>query len=223
MNGYVLPEVISFLISLAAFIFGAVNLFKKGIPMYFKLFGIAEACYAIEELWVVINTMFGTEDPFVSVRLFGTFGFFCFILSANVGEFDRTIDEGKEESKKARRLAFIAPAFFFMIYILSAFLLQEKGVAYLILEFIVFLPVFLASYFCLKHLLLPTDSLGFLTTTKEVDIVSLVLFLVNFGYVLDILDGVPMLINFYDIFAALIAALLTICSVKGAKRWKTLL
>lgn len=224
MRAFALFEVISFLISAAAFVFGAVRLFRDGIPMYFRLYGMAAGCYALEELWAVTNTVFGTEGGYVSVRLFGTFGFFCFILSANAGEFDSLIDERKAEHRRARRAALLAPAVLVLLYGVSVALLYDsKGVFYLLLELLVLLPTFPAAYYCLKHLLLPTDPMGMLKTTGGIDIVSLLLFAVNSVYTLDVLGRVSWLMYAYDVLMALIAAALTVCSVKGAEKWKTLL
>lgn len=215
-------ELISCAVSLAAFIYGALALFKKNVPMFFKLHTLAVGCYALEEIWVVVNTIFGTEGSFVSVRLFGTFGFFCFILSANYGAFDRITDERTRECRRARLVAKVAPAILFGLYALSVILSHSiKPVSHMILELIVLGPTFPASYLCLKHRLLPKDSAGLLEMTTGTDIVTLLLFLVNTLYLFRFMDRTHMVMYSCDVVMAVIVALLIVFSIRGVKKWET--
>lgn len=217
-------ELISCVISLAAFLYGMVNLCKKEVPLYFKLYALAVGCYALEEIWVVVNTIFGTESSFVSVRLFGTFGFFCFILSANYGGFDKVTDERTPEDRKARLIARIAPLFLFALCILSDVLsYSAKPLSHMILELIVLSPTFPAAYLCLKHRLLPADHSGVLKATLGTDIVSLLLFLVNSVYLFRFLDTTHLAAYCCDIIMSVMVALMMVFSVWGAKKWKALL
>lgn len=115
----------------------------------------------LEELWVIVNSLFGngSEDGLVTVRLFGFFGCLCFMLSANMGEFDKVVDEKRDT--KADFAALIAPAVLLVIYAIYAFAPANDGTTLVVvLGFISISPALPAAYLSLKHLLLPEDGMG---------------------------------------------------------------
>lgn len=216
-------ELAAFFVSAAALCFGAVRLLKNEAPKYFKFFVCAEGCYVLEELWVIVNSLFGNgaQDGLVTVRLFGLFGCFCFMLSANVNEFDRVVDDG--ENTRARLMALAAPAALTAIFALYAFsskntLPQSAD----ILGFLSISPALLVSYFDLKHLLLPRDAMGYLETIKGIDILSLAFFAGNYIYPSAELDFSRVAMSVYDLVLALMLAVILIMCERGAKKWKAL-
>lgn len=213
-------ELTAFLISLTAFIVGAVKLFKPHVPLYFKLHIYAVGCYSLEEAWVIFNTFFGTESGFVSVRLFGTFGFFCFLLAANRGPIDRMIDERTPASRKARRIALLAPIIILLIYLLSYVpSFGKSSIPVRMLGFIILSPTFPTAWYCLKHRFLPKDSMGFLNAIAGIDIVTLVIFLVNEIYLFRS-QKMTFILYFSDVVMAILVALLSVFSIWGRKKWK---
>ncbi len=216
-------EIIAFIISLSAFIFGAINLLRPHVPMYFKLQMGAVGCYTLEELWMIVNTAFGTETAFFSVRLFGMFGFFCFLLAANRGPFDRMVDERSPACRKAQRIALLAPAVLLLIYLLSFVPpFTEKRISARILGFIILSPTFPTAWYCLKHRFLPKDSVGFLDAIAGTDIVTLVIFLVDELYLFRA-PGMILILYYSDVVMAVLVALFTAFSVSGGKKWKAAL
>lgn len=216
-------EIISFLISLFGFIYGTLNLIKKESPRYFHLITYASGCYTLEELWVIVNLLFGYGklDGLITVRLFGLFGCFCFLLSANANEFDRIVDDNTV-SKKHILISFTAPLFLVILYAIYAFLYYDiDTILNAIIGFIVFSPAFIASYYNLKHLIIPVDEMEYLNRTKPINICALIYYLVNIIYIF-IYDYVSSNIHsVLDISVSLIMTIIVIISVKEAKKWKT--
>ena len=215
-------EIISCTVSLAAFVYGASELFKKGVPEYFSLHACAAGCFLLEELWVIVNSLFGNggDDGLVTVRLIGFFGCLCFMLSANGKIFDSVVDEG--DDLKASYIALAAPAgltALFVIYALSP--LNSASISTLFLGFASLSPAIFASYYNLKHLLLREDSMGFLEITKAVSIFSLLFYGANFIYSIADLYASRVFMSFYDLLLSCMVFVLMILCRKGALEWKT--
>ena len=215
-------ELLAFAVSAAAFGYGAVRLFRKGTPAYFQMYVCAAGCYMVEELWVVVNALLGSgsADGLVTVRLFGFFGCLCFMLSANTNEFDKTVDAGKD--KKARATAFIAPAVLLALYALYAISpANVEPTAGIVMGFISVAPALFASWYSLKHLLLPEDAGGILKITKGIDVLALVFYAANYLYPLTDLYCADSVMGVFDVvLAVMLFGIVRLCR-KGADRWTT--
>ena len=109
-------EVISALITFLAFLFGAMRLLGKDRPSYFKFYVCAVGCYALEEVWVLVNTFFGQNENMISIRLVALFGCLCFFLTASAKYLDGMVDSGQKENRTARIVALVMPAILLSLY-----------------------------------------------------------------------------------------------------------
>lgn len=220
----IILEVTAFAFSVAAFAYGVLHILRKNAPNYFKLYVFAVGCYMLEELWFIVFFFLakGIYDAIVTVRLFGVFGCLCFMLSSNANEFDKLVDEWN--NRKIKILSFLAPLLLVVMY--SVFLLlcgdkmsaAEKAVGFLSIS-----PAIFASYFSMKHLLLPEDSMGFLKITKGINILLLVFYAANFAYPISLIYLPKTVIECFDLLVSLILFGLMILCRKGAERWETLI
>lgn len=219
-----LLELLAFAVSAAAFVYGAVHLFRNEVPKYFKLFVCAAGCYMLEELWVIVNSLLGngSQDGLVTVRLVGFFGCLCFMLSANANEFDKVVDDGA--NRKVRLLALAAPAVLLTLYALYAFSpLNIQPAAVTATGLISISPALFASYYSLKHLLLPEDPMGFLGATEGIDGMALVFYAANYEYPTANLHCSGTVMSVYDVaLAGMLFGLIVLCR-KGVLKWKTLI
>lgn len=217
-------EAAAFFISLIALIYGIRGVIKYEIPMYFRLPVAAVGCYVLEELWVIVNTIFGNYGSFITVRLFGVFGFFCFLLCANTGGIDKTLDEDCERNKKARIVALAAPVLLLALFSILTFnKFRSNGISHILLSYLVFAPAFPSSYYNLKHLLIETDGAGFLKCVRGCDVLCLVIYCCNLIYLINYPENLLVLIYITDIIMALLVLTLTVLSVRGGKKWKAML
>ncbi len=219
-----LVELSAFAVSVISFWYGAYRLFRKETPKYFRLYVCAAGCYMLEELWVIVNSLLGNgaADGLLTVRLFGFFGCLCFMLSANANEFDKLVDERKDQ--RARRLAHIAPAVLIVLYALYAFSpVNTRSAASETLGLVSISPALPAAYFSLKHLLLPEDEMGFLASTKKIDIAALIFYAANYAYPLISLYLSGKVMGLVDLLLAVMLFIVIILCRKGAVKWKTLI
>ena len=178
----------------------------------------------LEELWVIVNSLLGngSQDGLVTVRLVGYFGCLCFMLSANANIFDKIVDEGK--NRKAKRLALIAPVILLALFAVIAFSpLNTSSAAVTVIGFASICPALFASYYNLKHLLLPEDAMGFLKITKGINVLALVFYAANYVYPLIDSHFTKTLMSAYDLILAGILFDMAVLCRKGAVKWKALI
>ena len=206
---------ITFVISAGAFAFGAARFFKKKKPMYFQLLVCAAGCFALKELSYAVTEFCGGEELPVSVALLGVFGCFFFLLSANYGQLDGIVDDGDKANKKARALAWIAPIVLGGALAFVLIMLPEVGMAIRVICGIAFLPLLPASYYNLKHLLLPIDPFGFLRATKMCNVAALCFYALNILQIAA--DGDWVL--YVSVLLALNVVWIVLASERGMKKW----
>ena len=208
---------VSFLIAAFAFGYGAAKLFKKRKPMYLQILVCAAGCFALQQLSYVVN-LWCNVTAAVSIGMFGIFGCNLFLLSANYGTLDKIVDDGKG-SGKARVGAFIAPVITAAFTLLAFLAWKDKDMFCAVLWLIMLLPALPASYFNLKHILLPMDPFEFLRATKPCNIAALVFYIVTAGYVISSATMGNTVSGILSVLMSISVLALSLCAVKGAKKW----
>ena len=204
----------SFLIAAFAFGFGAAKLFKKKKPMYLKLLVCAAGCFAIQQLSCVVNIWCGVTAP-VSIGMLGIFGCNFFLMSANFGTLDKVVDDGKG-SKKARTGAFIAPVIMAALTVAAFLAWKDKDMFCAVMWLVMLLPALPASYYNLKHILLPMDPFEFLRATKPCNIAALAFYIVTAAYVIFSAVGKG---GALSVAMSVSVLAISLCAVKGAEKW----
>ena len=208
---------ISFLIAVFAFGFGATKLFKKKKPMYLQILVCAAGCFAIQQLSYVVNIWCNVSAA-VSIGMFGIFGCNFFLLSANYGTLDKIVDDGGD-SKKARLCAVIAPVILAALTVVAFFSWEKKDMFYAVMWVIMLLPALPASYYNLKHILLPMDPFEFLRATKPCNIAALVFYSLTVAYVICTANMGSTVSGIYSVLLSLSALALSLSAVWGSKKW----
>lgn len=213
-------ESMAMLVTLMAYIYAVVFLFRKDQPLYFRIFGNAISCYALEEIWVLINTFFGQNDNMVSIRLVALFGCMSFLLAASMSCFEEIV--GNVSTKKEKLVSLCAPAV--MISILIFFAVLSDSVFFTKLIVIIAVsPAVISSYYNLKYLLMNSKENKYIDVVKPVNFMVLLFYLDIFSYF--IMAAVASKISYaelFDFITAIIFALIIYFSKKGADKWKTL-
>ena len=212
--------ILSLLIAVFAFGVGAGRLFKKGTPMYWQLYICAAGCFALRQLSETVNFLCGLQGN-ISAGMLGIFGCNFFLLSANYGTLDKVVDDGGAENKPARRLALLAPAVMAALVTLVFFVWSKKDIVCGVLWLLVLLPVLPASYFNMKHLLLPLDDFELLRATRPSNLVSLGFYLLSALYGLLCALGNTALAGVTSVLLSASMLFLVRAAIRGAKIWKT--
>lgn len=213
----ILFQILAFVVAVAAFGFGAVKLFRKEKPLYMQILVCAAGCLAVMQLSFMINMWCDIQES-VSINLFGILGCNLFLLSANYGTLDKIVDDGTC-TKKTKVTAALSAAITFVLAITPFFAWQPYDMFFAVTIVIVLLPAVPASYFNVKHILLPTDMLGILKATKPCNIVALVFYF--FSVLLSALSVFNNLMLDGILSALMSVSMLVLVwlAVKGAKKW----
>ncbi len=208
---------ISFIIAVFAFGFGAIKLFRNKKPLYLKLLVCAAGCFALRQLSCIVN-LWCNVTAAVSIGMFGIFGCNFFLLSANYGTLDKIVDDGKG-SKKAKAGAIFAPVIMAALTAFAFVSLKNKDMFCAVMWLIMLLPALPASYFNLKHILLPIDPFGFLRATKPCNIAALLFYILTAAYVIFNASENLIISGVLSVLMSLSVFCLTLFAVKGAKKW----
>lgn len=212
-------DIIDLVLALGAFIYGAIKLFHKGKPMYFQILICAVGCFTLQELSAVVTYLCNGFEEVIAISILGIIGCVLFILTANRGALDDLVDENYDAGKKARLIALIGPLFVVlaMIFVLFTWVGEIKMFA-VVTVLVILATAIPASYYSLKHLLLPKDSLGILSCTRACNAFSFAYLILAAAYCISF--------SFGSTIAGIVSILCTLCivgiaisSVKGADKW----
>ena len=214
----VIYGVASFVIAAVAFWFGAVKLFTRKKPFYMKLLVCAAGCFMLEQQLLLINLWCGVHEVF-SIGMLGILGCNYFLLSANYGTLDKIVDDRAIENRSARLLAIIAPLIIALLCLNAFFAWKDKDIICDVMWMLMLLPAIPASYFNLKHILLPEDAGGFLRATRNSNISALILYVIMTFFVRCSATDNSRLEGILSLLMSLAVLGITISAVKGAKKW----
>lgn len=213
----------TFIISLVAFLFGAFCLFKKEVPVYYKICVCAVGCYALGTLSNFVFAICESSSyQCINVSLLGLFGCLCFMVSANIGGDNiHEREEIKIRLKNKDLIAYLAPIVIVVSLIVSFIpICKTRNSAEIVFLIVVFLPTLPASFLSLLYLIKPGKKLQLFKFTKLCNL-CILLFCINnvlFLY-LQYVAQIQYVEVFYLINVVLLAVL-TFDSIRGAKKWK---
>ena len=215
-----LSLILSLLIAAFAFGMGAGKLFKKGTPLYWQLYICAAGCFALRQLSETVNFLCGLRGN-IGVGMLSIFGCNFFLLSANYGTLDKVVDDGGAENRPARRLALLAPVVTAVLIALVFFTWRKNDPLCGALWLLMLLPVLPASYFNLKHLLMPLDAFELLRATRSCNLVSLGFYLLSVLYAVFRALGNTLMAGVVSVVLSVSMLLLVSAAIKGREKWKT--
>ena len=215
-----LSLILSLLIAVFAFGRGAGKLFKKGVPLYWQLYVCAAGCFALRQLSETVNSLCGLRGN-ISVGMLGIFGCNFFLLSANYGTLDKVVDDGGAENKPARLYALAAPVIMAALTVPVFFAWRKSDAVCGALWLLVLLPVLPASYFNMKHLLMPLDAFELLRATRGCNLLSLGFYLLSALYAVFRALANTAAAGVTSVVLSVSMLLLVSAAIRGAKKWKT--
>ena len=171
---FYVADIVPFLASLGAFIYGVKHFFEKGKAYYLQIVTMAFGCYAMGSLYYLCQSITAEEVPegFTAAYL-GRIGFFLFLFTANFGQMDGLLDDRTSAFKKFRYIALIAPIVVALLYvpcILTDMLISTK-----ISLFIMWIPALCSSYYNFKHAIISDLGYGFAKAIRPYNICALII------------------------------------------------
>lgn len=212
-------ELITLLISISGVVYGVFQLIVRKAPLYFRILLFASCCYALGTLSVAVDKLCNGQEGNSVMYLLSVSGTFMFMLSANYGQLDSVVSEDNEINKKSKRLAFLAPVILGVLIGLYAVFFYKKISMYsfvlIMMGMLVSVP---ASYYNLKHILMPVDDFGFLKGTFACNIIALMIYVCNIIMQFGVMTYMLKMIG--SIAFSILSLLLCIFAVRGRDIWK---
>ena len=213
-----IAELVPLIATLFSFIYGLVNFFKKGKPLFLQSLTMAMACYFLSVSYHLCQT-FTSEiimEGFTPAYL-GRIGFFMFFITASYGQLDRIVDDRSPKMRAARLIALIAPLCAALLYIPNYF--ANSPMSTKISYALIWLPATISVYFNLKHAIIPDFDFGFIKAIKPYNVFVLCL---SFSELL-CLTAWDYFDSTWVAIMSSIFGILCICTMisakKGVKKW----
>lgn len=208
-------EIATLLIILFAFAFAAVNLFRKGRPLYFQILTCAIGCCLLFNMAVITMSYCNVNETLFNTSFFGLFACTLFLFCANRGALENLFEKPKTKFLIISIIAGVID--FAIVFIVGWFYFNPTNFvfyAFLVVQ----LPGAFVVYFITKRLLSPKDELGMKKCLLPSDIFALAYCVfINLDIATWLKIGV--LSGIGDLITALIILGLSISVVKGAKKW----
>ena len=215
----VITSFIPLLISFATTAFAIIKLNRK--PLYFRIYSWASACCSLLFLSDAVNHISDNfEFGHLTIALISQFGMYYAFFSANFAQLDGVVDDrGKNRNRMFRYIA-LGVSLLFGIILLNQFCLwQKQKVLYAVFITGSLLPILPASYYSLKHLLLPMDEMRFLQGTRLCNVFALLLYCAQILFEYFIIFSKELSAVVMSNLIAVLMGLIVLSAVKGAKRW----
>lgn len=215
----IICTVCALVISIVAFTYGTEKILKKGKPLYFQIIIWAVLCYCLQCIESFVVYLCGDFSDRGIVGQIAMCGFFFALISANFGALDSIVDDRSQNNGKYRKIALVAPVAFGIASIFAfrnIFHLYDIAVS---VYGIALISMIIASYFNLKHLLLPNDELGFLSCTKWCNIICLIIYALSVALIIIYERVNPIASNVLNVVLSILVLALTFAAEKGEKSW----
>ena len=174
MDLFLIANIITCVCAFAGFIYGSINFFKPKKAVYPQMIALAVGCMAFGKLYQVVRLLTGGEifGQF-QLGVFGCIGSLMFLFSANFGAMDRIADDKSKALGKYRIIALAAPAAVAALYALFIFSTELPLMAQIV-SAVTALIAMHASYFHLKHLIMPDVDYGVIKCLRPYNLSALV-------------------------------------------------
>ncbi len=151
---------------------GAAKYLRPHKPLYASMIVLGVGCIMIGRAYSFLRLVTGLEiEGVFHVGMLGTVGAFAFFFSANFGQIDSLVDDGGKSFAKYRLISSVSIVIAAAIYVfifLSGASLTEK-----IIDAVVFTAIAAASYFHIKHIIIPDIDYGVVRCLRVYNVFAL--------------------------------------------------
>lgn len=221
MNDYLIENIFVCVCAFIAFFCGLIRFAKPHKALYALMITLSVGCVAFGRLYQVVRLLIGGKvvGEF-QLGFLGVIGSLLFLFSANFGTMDSIADDGSERFLKYRLIAAIAPASALALYL--AFILFGD---YPLLDKFMggVLTVFAmeASYFNLKHLILPDVDFGIVNCLKAYNLTSLIYTFLCIAEYIALCRGYEIAEFVISILIGASVVTIVANASRGVKKWAT--
>ena len=194
---------------------------NSNAPLYARMIVFGVGCAMLGRLFETLELLVSGEiQAGFHVGLLGILGNFLFFLAANYGTMDSLVDDKSSEYRKYRLIALSAPAVILALYGLFVYLVGfgwEAGV-----NGVITLVIMQASYYNMKHLIIPDVEGGLIRGIRGYNLLALILaVLCMLEMIVNTVNVTPVLRYGVYVLLCCVYFLLVPVMEKGVKKWTT--
>lgn len=155
------------------FIYGLFRFFRGKSALYIQMIVFGVGCAMLGRLFELLQIVVsGRMEHGFHVGLLGTIGSFLFFFTSNYGQMDSIVDDGSKQFRKFRFIGMIAPltiiGLFCVTLIIGARLQTTIALG------VQTVVIALASYYHLKHLVIPDVDYGLIKAIRKYNLMALI-------------------------------------------------
>lgn len=214
--------IVTFLLAASAIYGIAVSFKKKGV-LFVQIIVSGVACLALGNIFTLTLQITAPQEVKnimingFNLGMLGIFGFFFFVFSAAFGQIDGLGDDRSKSLRKYRLIGLIAiiPVLICVVLILLSPIRETLKIVYAIL----YLPAVLASYYNLKHLVLPDVYLGIIACMRRYNLFMLITTAVLLMNTVFKVYGSTTLYGISNVLIGVMGAIIIVSAKRSAERW----
>lgn len=207
--------------AMGGFLYGAIRFFRPKAAVYAQMVTFSCGVIVFGRMYQIIRLVtIGDRSEYFHLGTLAVIGSLMFLFAANFGLMDSLVDDGSKELRKYRIIPIAAPVLVLAVYLLLFFFtdqtLPEKIVSGVISIFIM-----QASYYNLKHLLVPDIDFGVIRSLRAYNLLALLYECLCLGERITMSRGLEVGTLIVCIAAGIVIPLIILSVDRGVRKWST--
>ncbi len=221
MNLLLIANAFTCLCAFVSFVRGIVKFFQPRKAVYAQMITLATGAMFFGRLYQVVRlaTVGDIVERF-QLGVLGVIGSLIFLFSANYGIMDSLADDGSKKFKKYRFIAACAPLFAIVMYVIF-FLFSDIPMLARVVSAFITIVIAGASYYNLKHLILPDVDFGVINCLKGYNVLSLIFEFLCLSEMISFSRANNIAVLIINIIMGVVLVLIIPTVERGIKKWST--
>ena len=221
MTLYMLSNIFVCVCAFLGFLFGVIRFFKPHKAIYAQMITLAIACIAFGRLYQTIRLLTGGRiTGEFQLGFVGVIGSLLFFFTANFGTMDSLVDDGSKRFLKFRLISLTAPVAVLALYLLFV-LFADYPILVKVLGGVLAVFAMEASYFNLKHLILPDVDFGIVNCLKAYNLIALIYTFLSIGEFIALCKENSIASSVIGILIGATVLCIVPAVSRGIKKWTT--
>lgn len=221
MNLFLIANIIACAGALGGFAYGSFRFFRKRAAIYPQMITLACGVIVFGRLYQIIRivTISDVLEHF-HLGVLATVGSLLFLFAANFGAMDSLGDDGSKALRKYRVIPLAAPAVVVAVYLALFYFADQPTLTRVIAGFLSAL-IGAASYFNLKHLIIPDVDYGVIRCLRQYNLLALIYECLCLADIIAQSRELEIVTLLVGILTGAVLPLIILSVDRGVKKWST--
>ena len=219
MNLILLANIIAFVGALGGFIYGAIRFFRPKESIYALMITLSCGVTVLTRLYQITRiVVIGDIVNRFNLGVIGIVGSLLFLFTANFGVIDKLGDDGKKDLRKYRLIPLAAPAAALISY-MAFFLFTDQTTLVKVVSGSITFFAGIASYYNLKHLILPDVEFGIIGSMRQYNLLALLYEILCIAELIALTHGSEVGTLVICSLMGIVSPLIIVSVARGVKKW----